>query len=186
MRGYIRKRDKDVWQLVVDLPKDPISGKRRQKYVTVHGSKRKADFELQKLLSEAQQSRARDSSVLVESAIREWITLVSQNLSPTTVRGYMGWIDLKIVPALGMLPLADVTAAHLDRLYRDLTVQGSAPASVRQVHAIITPSSLIQTPQRIIVGSVGILTMMPASPKSSKPLPLFVFSSYNTGSHANA
>ena len=137
MRGYIRKRDKDVWQLVVDLPKDPISGKRRQKYVTVHGSKRKADFELQKLLSEAQQSRARDSSVLVESAIREWITLVSQNLSPTTVRGYMGWIDLKIIPALGMLPLADVTAAHLDRLYRDLTVQGSAPASVRQVHAII-------------------------------------------------
>ncbi len=34
----------------------------------------------------------------------------------------MGWIDLKIVPALGMLPLAEVTAAHLDRLYRDLTV----------------------------------------------------------------
>ena len=108
--------------MVVDLPKDPISGKRRQRYVTVHGSKRRADFELQKLLSEAQQSRARDSSVLVESAIREWITLVSQNLSPTTVRGYMGWIDLKIVPALGMLPLAEVTAAHLDRLYRDLTV----------------------------------------------------------------
>jgi len=49
----------------------------------------------------------------------------------------MGWIDLKIVPALGMLPLADMTPAHLDRLYRDLTVQGSAPASVRQVHAII-------------------------------------------------
>ncbi|WP_276961143.1 hypothetical protein [Ferrimicrobium acidiphilum] len=108
--------------MVVDLPKDPISGKRRQKCVTVHGSKRKADFELEKLLSEAQHSRARDSSVLVESAIRESITLVSQNLSPTTVRGYMGWIDLKIVPALGMLPLAEVTAAHLDRLYRDRTV----------------------------------------------------------------
>ncbi len=108
--------------MVVDLPKDPISGKRRQKCVTVHGSKRRAGFELERLLSEAQQSRARDSSVLVESAIRESITLVSQNLSPTTVRGYMGWIDLKIVPALGMLPLAEVTAAHLDRLYRDLTV----------------------------------------------------------------
>ncbi|WP_276940672.1 hypothetical protein [Ferrimicrobium acidiphilum] len=108
--------------MVVDLPKDPISGKRRQKCVTVHGSKRKADFELEKLLKEAQHSRARDSSVLVESAIRESITLVSQNLSPTTVRGYMGWIDLKIVPALGMLPLAEVTAAHLDRLYRDRTV----------------------------------------------------------------
>ncbi len=105
--------------------------------MTVHGPKRKADFGLQKLLREAQQSRARNSRVLVESVTRKWITLVSRNLSPTTVRGYMGWIDRKIVPALGMLPLADVTAAHLDRLYRDLTVRGSAPASVRQVHAII-------------------------------------------------
>ncbi|MGC9156139.1 MAG: phage integrase central domain-containing protein [Ferrimicrobium sp.] len=73
----------------------------------------------------------------MESVIREWITLVSRNLSPTTVRGYMGWIDRKIVPALGILPLADVAAVHLDRLYRDLTARGSAPASVRQVHAII-------------------------------------------------
>jgi len=47
--------------------------------VTVHGSKRKADFELQKLLTEAQQSRARDSSVLV-----------SQNLPPPTDQGSHG------------------------------------------------------------------------------------------------
>ncbi|NNN15576.1 MAG: site-specific integrase [Acidimicrobiaceae bacterium] len=137
MRGYIRRRGNDVWQLVVDLPKDPITGKRRQKYVTVHGAKRKADAELTRLLSEAGSSRARSSTTSMEHAIREWIDLVGPNLSPTTVRGYLGRIDLEIVPALGMLQLADVTAAHLDHLYRDLVGRGCAAASVRQVHAII-------------------------------------------------
>ncbi len=137
MRGYVRKRGSDTWQLVVDLPRDPATGKRRQRYVTVHGSKRKADAELAKLLSEASNSRARTSSTSTEHAIREWIDLVSQSLSPTTVRGYLGWINLEIVPALGMLPLSDVTAAHLDHLYRNLVARGCAPASVRQVHAIV-------------------------------------------------
>ncbi|NNN13146.1 MAG: site-specific integrase, partial [Acidimicrobiaceae bacterium] len=122
---------------MVDLPKDPITGKRRQKYVTVHGSKRKSDAELTRLLSETGSAHARSSSTSIDHAIREWINLVSPNLSPTTVRGYLGWIDLEIVPALGMLQMSDMTAAHLDHLYRDLVARGCAPASVRQVHAII-------------------------------------------------
>ncbi|WP_298344332.1 site-specific integrase [Ferrimicrobium sp.] len=137
MRGYVRKRGKDVWQIVVDLPKDPVSGKRRQRYLTVHGTKRKADAELTRLLTEASNSKARVSTSSVDHAIREWIELVGPNLSPTTVRGYMGWINSEIIPKLGVLQLADVSAAHLDHLYRDLTARGCAPASVRQVHAIV-------------------------------------------------
>ena len=38
---------------------------------------------------------------------------------------------------LGELALNEVSASHLDRLYRDLVTQGSSPASIRQTHAII-------------------------------------------------
>ena len=67
---------------MVELPKDPITGKRRQNYVTVHGSKRKADAELTRLLSEVGSSHARSSTTSIDHAIREWLNLVSQNLSP--------------------------------------------------------------------------------------------------------
>ena len=137
MRGYIRKRDKDVWQLVIDLPKDPISGKRRQKYVTVHGSKRKADFELQKLLVGARDVQARSSTQSLAGAMSEWFEGVSGGLSPTTVQGYEGRIRRQILPALGALALNEVSASHLDRLYRDLVAQGSSASSIRQTHAII-------------------------------------------------
>ncbi len=62
---------------------------------------------------------------------------MSPNLSPTTVRGYLGWINLEIIPALGMFQISEISAVHLDRLYRELVARGCAPASVRQVHAII-------------------------------------------------
>ena len=73
------------------------------------GSRVKAQglLRVAKIVDRGQQSRARDSSVLVESAIREWITLVGQNFSPHDRSRLHGRINLKIVPALGMLPLAD-------------------------------------------------------------------------------
>ncbi|WP_298208622.1 hypothetical protein [Ferrimicrobium sp.] len=49
----------------------------------------------------------------------------------------MGWINSEIIPKLGVLQLADVTAAHLDQPYRSLTARRSAPPSIRQVHAMI-------------------------------------------------
>ncbi|WP_298336758.1 site-specific integrase [Ferrimicrobium sp.] len=137
MRGYIRKRDKDVWQLVVDLPKDPISGNRRQKYVTVHGSKRKAEFELQKLLVSVKDEKVRSSTQSVASAMTEWFDRVREGLSPTTVQGYEGRIRRQILPELGALAIHEVSASHLDLLYQDLVRQGNSPASIRQTHAII-------------------------------------------------
>jgi hypothetical protein len=137
MRGYVRKRDKDVYQLVVELPKDPISGRRRQQFVTVHGSKRKADYELQRLLMGAKDTKARSSTQSIETAMSEWFERVAPGLAPTTVIGYQGRIRRQILPALGDLAIGEVTASHLDRLYQDLVAQGSSPASIRQTHAII-------------------------------------------------
>ena len=94
-----------MWQLVVDLPKDPISGKRRQKYVTDHGSKRKADFELQKLLVSAKDAQARSSTQSMAGAMTEWFESVSDGLSPTTVQGYEGRMRRQILPAFGELAL---------------------------------------------------------------------------------
>ena len=137
MRGYVRKRDKDVYQLVVELPNDPISGRRRQQFVTVHGSKRKADYELQRLLMGAKDTKARSSTQSIETAMNEWFERVAPGLAPTTVIGYQGRIRRQILPALGDLAIGEVTASHLDRLYQDLVAQGSSPASIRQTHAII-------------------------------------------------
>lgn len=53
MRGHIRKRSKDSWTVVVELPRDPGTKKRRQKWVTVKGTRKDAERRLAELLVQA-------------------------------------------------------------------------------------------------------------------------------------
>ena len=46
MRGHITKRSKDSWAIVLDAGRDPASGKRRQQWHTVKGTKREAEKRL--------------------------------------------------------------------------------------------------------------------------------------------
>ena len=44
----------------------------------------------------------------------------------------------RIAPALGTMKVAKLSAAHLDRFYGALSDEGLRPATVRQVHAVIS------------------------------------------------
>ena len=50
MTGHIRKRSKGSWTVVVPLDRDPVTGKRRQLWGTVVGSKKDAQRLLTDLL----------------------------------------------------------------------------------------------------------------------------------------
>ncbi len=51
MRGHIRKRGKNSWYLVVEGPRDPATGRRRQLTRTVRGTKREAEAVLARLVA---------------------------------------------------------------------------------------------------------------------------------------
>ncbi len=51
MKGHIRKRGKSSWEIIVELGRD-LHGKRQQKFHRVRGTKRDAQRELNKILSE--------------------------------------------------------------------------------------------------------------------------------------
>ena len=52
MRGHITKRSKDSWTIVLDLGRDPSTGKRKQQWVTHKGTKKEAETKLTKLLGQ--------------------------------------------------------------------------------------------------------------------------------------
>jgi len=43
MRGHLIKRSKDSWTIVLNIGRDPVTGKRRQQWTTVRGTKREAE-----------------------------------------------------------------------------------------------------------------------------------------------
>ena len=51
MQGSLRKRSKNAWTIIVDLERD-ATGKRRQKWITVKGTKRDAERKLIEIIAE--------------------------------------------------------------------------------------------------------------------------------------
>jgi hypothetical protein len=52
MRGYIRNRGKDSWQVCINAGNDPVTGRRRQRFATVRGKRKDAEALRTKLLYE--------------------------------------------------------------------------------------------------------------------------------------
>src|SRR6266542_27898 len=62
MRGHLRKRGGNSWEIKFDLGRDPASGKRQTRYHSFKGTKREAQAELTRLLADANKGAYIDAS----------------------------------------------------------------------------------------------------------------------------
>ncbi|MEW6545421.1 MAG: tyrosine-type recombinase/integrase [Bacillota bacterium] len=90
MRGHIRKRSRNGWTVVVELPRDPQTGKRRQKWVTVKGNRRDAERTLTQLLLQVDGGALgmAPTRLTVGEYLQWWLDTVKQRLRPAT---YESW-----------------------------------------------------------------------------------------------
>jgi len=141
----IYKRGKR-WRVIVYAGRDPITGRKRQKSLSV-ATRAQAKQAEARLITEvgAGQHRATANRTVAELLDRwlEWRQSV-RPISPTTVATYRGYIDRSILPAIGKLQLGRLDAATLDAFYAHLRKRGGkggrpmAASSVHQVHAILS------------------------------------------------
>jgi len=141
----IYKRGKR-WRVIVYAGRDPITGRKRQKSLSV-ATRAQAKQAEARLITEvgAGQHRGTVNRTVAELLDRwlEWRQSV-RPISPTTVATYRGYIDRSILPAIGKLQLGRLDAATLDAFYAHLRKRGGkggrpmAASSVHQVHAILS------------------------------------------------
>ena len=60
MRGNLTRRGKNSWRIKFDVGRDPITGKRETRFITMRGTRKDAERELTRLLG------ANDGGVFVE------------------------------------------------------------------------------------------------------------------------
>jgi len=138
VRGGLREKSPGVWEVRVEAGRDPVTGRRRQVSRSVRGTKREAQKVLNALVADADQGRHTGTSATFAELSEQWLALAENDLSPTTLRRYKGLLSKRILPALGDRSIQSIRADDLDRLYLGLVNEvGLAPATVRQVHAVI-------------------------------------------------
>jgi hypothetical protein len=114
VRGHLREQSPGVWELIVDVGRDPLTGRRRQKSRTVRGTKRVAQRALAELIHEVDKGVLAPGDHTVGEALDRWLDLAGDDLSPTTLREYRRLIEKRIRPALGGIRLTKLTTAELD------------------------------------------------------------------------
>lgn len=121
MRGHIRPRGKDTWAIVVDVGRGP-DGKRRQRWVTVRGTKKKAEARLTELLRNLDTNEYIEPAKLtVAEYLQRWLEEhVKPNASLGTYERYASVVDLHLAPEIGGTALAKLQPLHIQALYRKL------------------------------------------------------------------
>lgn len=138
MRGHIRKRSKETWSLVVDIGRDPSTGKRRQKWQTFRGTKKQAEAELARLISAIETGTdIEPSSVTVDTYLTKWLESVRSSVAPRTHEKYADLVRLHVAPTLGNVKLGKLKPLHVQELYRRLDERGLSAQSILHVHRML-------------------------------------------------
>ena len=88
MKGSLRERQGGNWELIVQLPRDPETGLRKQLSRTHYGTKREAQRALAALVAQASEGKITSPAKTLGQLLDSWIDHVEGSLSPTTAREY--------------------------------------------------------------------------------------------------
>lgn len=141
MTGHIKKRYTQKgtsWQIILDKGVD-VNGKRKREYITVNGTKRQAQDELAKIISEYNNgSYIAPSKMTVQMLILQWMTVYAMpQLAPNTVRGYKVNFNKHTIPYLGHILVQRLSSVEIQNMYVKLEEKGLSPSSIRYVHTTL-------------------------------------------------
>src|SRR4051812_3164820 len=101
--GHVRRRGNHSWELKFDVGSDPLTGKRRIRYRSFKGTKRAAEVELARLVSENATGGGVDpSKVTVAEFFDRWERDWAQgNVGPKTLERYSEFLRNHVRPRMG-------------------------------------------------------------------------------------
>lgn len=137
-QGHIRQQGEGSWEIKFDLGRDPLTGRRITKYVTFRGTKRKAQDELTRLLSQRNEgSYVEPTKMTVAQYLHHWLEAdIDRRVAARTAGRHRGIVEKNIMPRLGHVPVRKLTAVHIEafeaELYREGWVKARAKGKPRE------------------------------------------------------
>jgi len=118
---------------------DPETGKRKQKWLSVKGTKKQAEQKLTELLRQADSGIPIDvSKCTVQEYLDTWLRdVVAVRNRPRTVEGYTTIVHNHIIPAVGSIQLAKLQPADVQRMEAALLASGLSANTVHHVHVAL-------------------------------------------------
>ena len=124
MKGHIRERSPGRWAIVLDV-RDPETGERRRKWHSFKGTKRQAQIECARLISELQAGTYVDPTrETVAAFLDRWIEHMQGQVAPRSHERYAEIARKNVVPLLGGLALTKLQPPHISAAYAKALTSG--------------------------------------------------------------
>lgn len=149
MKGTIDKRigtnGSVSYRVRVELPADPITGKRLYRVVGTFRTKKEAQSELSQAVAKVDRGTFIDATKMtIAELLTFWLDQHRHNIRPATNQQYTNLVNAHLIPSLGSVALQKLSPAHLAAMYAEKRVSGRrigtgglAPRTVRHLHVVM-------------------------------------------------
>jgi integrase len=128
MKGHLRERSPGHWAIIIDVP--DATGKRKQRWHSFRGTKREAQRECARLISELDKGTAVEPSrIRVAAFLERWIEHMAGQVSPRSHERYAEIARKNLVPLLGGLALTKLQPANISQVYAKALASGRRDGS---------------------------------------------------------
>ena len=119
----------DGYTVVVELDRDPTTGKRRQKWHSGYRTKRDTERALGEIVAALHAGTyVEPSQQSFAEFVTDWLAAVEPTIRPATLHSYTRNLRLHVLPRLGSVQLRRVDAGMLNGLYAALLAEPRPPA----------------------------------------------------------
>jgi integrase len=167
VKGNITRRGKHSWRLKFDDAPDPVTGKRRTRFVTVKGKRQDAERELARLITAtADGTFVEPSEITVGAYFSSWLAN-PHGLAPKTAERYRGILANQIVPHLGGVALQKLRPAHLVQWHAQLRAaeRPLSPATILYCHRVLHRGLERALEAEMVARNVARIVRPPGAPR---------------------
>jgi integrase len=144
MKGHIKERSPGHWAIVLSQT-DPATGKRKLKWHSFKGTKRQAQIECSRLISEMQDgSYIAPTKLTLSHFFERWLKHIKPNVSPRTHERYEQIATKNIAPLLGAKALSKLQPIDISEAYSKALQSGRcdgqgglSPRTVHHMHRVL-------------------------------------------------
>jgi len=143
MKGHIRERSPGHWAIVIDVHG---TGERKRRWRSFAGTKRQAQIECARLISEMQSGTTVEPNRLtVAQLLDRWLQHIRPQVGARTHERYGEIVRIYLAPALGAVLVAKLQAMTISTAYAEMLSSGRrrgggglSPRSVHHCHRILS------------------------------------------------
>jgi hypothetical protein len=144
VKGHIRERSPGHFAIVLET-RDPATGNRRRRWHSFTGTKREAQIECARLISEMSAGTYLEpAKMTLAQFLEQWLANTKANVSPRSHERYEEIAKKNLIPLLGAIPLTKLKPIQISAAYTKALTNGRrdgkgglSPRTVHHMHRLL-------------------------------------------------